>query len=93
MDFEFSPKWLALLFVVAGVVVVFMLMGGSLTQLFSAGIQESVLIQIKEGNTCVVEASDGVPRTINNCPYQQGDNITISYKQGLPSLEGHQAAQ
>lgn len=93
MDFEFSPKWLAVLFVIAGVVFVFVLMGGSLTQLFSASTQESVLVQIKEGDTCVVEASDGVPRTINNCPYQQGDNITISYKQGLPSLEGHQAAQ
>lgn len=92
MDFEFSPKWLALLFVVGGIVVVFMLMGGSLTQLFSSGIQESILVQLKEGNTCVVEASDGIPRTINNCPYQKGDNITISYKQGLPTLESHRAA-
>ena len=91
MDFEFSPKWLALLFVVAGVVVVFMLMEGSLTQLFSSGVQESVFVQLKEGNTCVVEASDGIPRTINNCPYQKGDNITINYKQGLPTLEGHRA--
>ena len=92
MDFEFSPKWLALLFVIGGIVVVFMLMGGSLTQLFSSGIQESSLIQLKEGSTCVVEASDGIPRTINNCPYQKGDNITISYKQGLPTLESHRAA-
>ncbi|WP_148685252.1 hypothetical protein [Candidatus Nitrosocosmicus hydrocola] len=91
MEFEFSPKWLALLFVIAGVVVVFMLMGGSLTQLFSSGVQETVLVQLKEGNTCVVEASDGIPRTINNCPYQKGDNITINYKQGLPTLEGHRA--
>lgn len=91
MDFEFSPKWLAVLFVIAGVVIVFMLMGGSLTQLFSSSIQESVLVQIKQGNTCVVEASDGIPRTINNCPYQKGDNITISYKKGLPTLEGHNA--
>lgn len=93
MDFEFSPKWLAVLFIIAGVVVVFMLMGGSLTQLFSSAIQESVLVQIKEGDTCIVEASDGIPRSINNCPYQQGDNITINFKQGFPSLEGHQSAQ
>lgn len=92
MDFEFSPKWLAVLFVIGGIVVVFMLMGGSLTQLFSESIQESVLVQIKEGNTCIVEASDGIPRSINNCPYQKGENITISYKQGLPSLESHKAA-
>ena len=92
MDFEFSPKWLALLFVVAGVVVVFMLMGGLLPQLLSARIQESVLVQLKGGDTCVVEAADGVPRTINNCPYQRGDNMTKSSKQGMPSLEGRQRA-
>jgi hypothetical protein len=93
MDFELSPKWMAVLFIIGGVVVVFMLMGGSLTQLFSSSIQESVVVQIKEGNNCVIEASDGIPRTINNCPYQQGDNITISYKQGLPSIESHQTVQ
>ena len=90
MNFEFSPKVLALLFVIAGVVVVFMLMGGSLKQLFSSSIQESVTVQIKQGDTCIVEPSDGVPKSIDNCPYQQGENITIKYKQGLPSLESHQ---
>lgn len=90
MNFEFSPKILAVLFVVAGVMVVFMLMGGSLTQLFSASIQETVPILIKQSDTCIVEASDGVPRSIDNCPYQQGENITINYKQGFPSVENHQ---
>lgn len=89
MDFEFSPKWLAVLFVIAGIVVVFMLMGGSLTQLFSSSMQDSVVVQIKEGNTCIVEPPDGIPRTIDNCPYKKGENITINYKPGLPSLEGH----
>jgi hypothetical protein len=54
-------------------------------------IQENVLVHLKEGNTCVVEDADGIPRTINNCPYQKGDNITISYKQRLPALESHRA--
>jgi hypothetical protein len=89
MDFEFSPKWLAALFIIAGVVVVFMLMGGSLTQLFSAGIEEVVSVQIKQGDTCVVEASDGVPRTIDSCTYQLGDDVTISYKQGIPAIGSH----
>jgi hypothetical protein len=35
------------------------------------------------------EAADGIPRSINDCPYQQGDNITINYKQGFHQLEGH----
>lgn len=68
MDFDLSPKILAVFFVIAGIVVVFMLMGGSLTQLFSGSIEEAVSVQIKQGNTCVVEASDGVPRSIDNCP-------------------------
>jgi len=89
MDFEFSPKMLAILFIIAGVIVVFMLMGGSLTQLFSSSIKENVPVQIKQNDTCIVEASDGIPRSINNCPYQQGENITINYKQGFPELEGH----
>ncbi len=89
MDIEFSPKMLAVFFIIAGIIVVFMLMGGSLTQLFSASIQESVQVQIKQEDTCVVEASDGVPRAIDNCPYQLGDNITINYKQGIPAIESH----
>lgn len=89
MDFEFSPKMLAILFIIAGVIVVLMLMGGSLTPLFSSSIEENVPVQIKQNDTCIVEASDGIPRSINNCPYQQGENITINYKQGFPELEGH----
>lgn len=83
---------MALLFVIAGVVLVFTLMGGSLTQLLSSSREENVLVQIKEGNIWVVEGSDGIPRNIHDCPYQKGDNISISYKQGLPSLEGHRAS-
>ncbi|VFJ14746.1 hypothetical protein [Candidatus Nitrosocosmicus franklandus] len=89
MDIEFTPKMLAVFFIIAGIIVVFMLMGGSLTQLFSASIQEVVSIQIKQDNTCIVEASDGVPRSIDNCPYQLGDNVTINYKQGIPTIESH----
>lgn len=89
MDFDVSPKILALIFVIAGVVFVFVLMGGSLSQLFSNSIEENVTIQILQGDTCIVEGSDKIPRTIENCPYQLGDNVTIVYKQGMPSLESH----
>ena len=57
---------LVVLFIIDGVVVVFMLMGGSLTQLFSSSIQETVPIQIKQGDTCIVESSNGVRRTLIN---------------------------
>lgn len=90
MDFDLSPKMMAVLFIILGVVVVFLLMGGSLQQLLSSSIQETVSVKIKQNNTCIVEASDGIPRSINNCPFDVGDNVTITYKQGLPTIEGFQ---
>lgn len=90
MDFDLSPKMIAVLFIILGVVVVFLLMGGSLQQLLSSSIQENVPIKIKQTNICIVEPSDGIPRSIENCPLDVGDNITITYKQGLPTIEGFQ---
>jgi len=90
MDFDLSPKMMAVLFIILGVVVVFLLMGGSLQQLLSSSIQETVSVKIKQNNICIVEASDGIPRSINNCPFNVGDNVTITYKQGLPTIEGFQ---
>ncbi len=89
MDFDLSPKMLAILFIIAGVVLVFILLGGSLQRLFSQSIQDLVVIKIKQNGTCVVEASDGIPRSVENCPYSQGQNFTIYYKQGLPGIESY----
>ncbi|MDQ4074140.1 MAG: hypothetical protein M3162_07540 [Thermoproteota archaeon] len=90
MDFDLSPKVLGIIFIVGGVSLVFVLLGGSLGQMFSSSIQENVVVTLKQGDTCVVEASDDVPRSISNCAYQKGENITITYKQGLPAIEKHQ---
>ena len=90
MDFDLSPKMIAVLFIILGIVVVFLLMGGSLQQLLSSSIQENVPVKIKQNNICIVEASDGIPRSIENCPFNVGDNVTITYKQGLPAIEGFQ---
>jgi hypothetical protein len=89
LEFELSPQILGLLFLLLGVVIVFILLGGSLGQLFSSSIQENVIVEIKQSETCIVEASDNIPRKIQNCPYEQGHNITISYKQGLPGIQSH----
>ena len=72
------------------VVLVFILLGGSLQQLFSPSIQEVVVVKIKRNGTCIVDASNGIPRSVENCPYSQGQNFTIYYKQGLPSFERYQ---
>lgn len=89
MDFDLSPKVIAVILIILGIAVVFMLMGDSLQQLLSPGIQEVVPVQITQGNTCIAKASDGIPRSIDNCPYQEGENIIITYKQGHPSIENH----
>jgi hypothetical protein len=87
MDFDLSPKMLAILFIIAGVVLVFILLGGSLQQLFSSSIQEIVVVKIKQNGTCIIEASDGIPRSIENCPYSQGQNLTIITSKDCPVLK------
>ncbi|HEU5120243.1 MAG TPA: hypothetical protein VFT71_04580 [Candidatus Nitrosocosmicus sp.] len=54
MDFDLSPKMIAVLFIILGVAVVFLLMGGSLQQLLSSSIQENVSVKVKQNNTCGV---------------------------------------
>lgn len=89
MEYDGSPKTLAIVFAIAGVVFVFILMGGSLRQLFSSSIEENAIVQIARDGKCIVEGSDKIPRTIENCGYKTGDNVTIIYKQGMPSLDDH----
>lgn len=62
MDFDLSPKMMVVLFIIAEIVLVFILMGGSLQQLFSPSIQENLVVKIKQNGTCIVEASDGIHR-------------------------------
>ena len=84
-----SPAQLAFLFIAGGIGLVFLLMGSSIVSLFSGGINEDVVIAMKEGDVCIVEASDGIPRQITNCPYNKGDTINIVYKQQQPSIQSH----
>jgi hypothetical protein len=45
--------------------------------------QAKVVIKDNNTNTCVVESSiDHEPRNIQNCPYNKGDTLIITYKQG-----------
>ena len=84
-----SPAILALIFIAGGVGLVFLLLGSSIVSLFSGGITEEVVISMKEGGNCVVEASDGIPRQITDCPYNIGDTISIVYKQQQPAVQSH----
>ena len=89
-DLDLSPEIMAVLFIALGTVLICLLMGGSLQPLLSSSIKETPYIKTKQKYTYIVVASDGIPRTIENCPFSEGDSVTITYKQGLPTLEGFQ---
>ena len=75
-----SPKILAIIFIGGGILLVFALSGFQITQLFSPGITEEVVVSAKQGGSCIVEASDRIPREISKCPYEEGESIIITYK-------------
>jgi hypothetical protein len=80
--YEFTRK-MAVIFIIAGIAIVFAILGTSAT-----------------GGLCVKHnrgrrdrASDDIPRKISNCPYDQGQEISITYKSGQPNIESHRPAQ
>ena len=92
MSFEgISYGKLAIIFIVAGVVLVLAIMGSSATSLFSQSITEDAKVKIKHQGNCVVEASDNIPRTIANCPYNVNDTLVITYKPQRPSIENYES--
>jgi hypothetical protein len=81
---------LAILFVVAGAVIILALLGSSARNLFSDAITEQVAVKLKNDNDCIVEPSDGIPRVISNCKYNVGDNLSVAYKPKQPTLERYE---
>ena len=88
-----SPAKLGIIFIVAGVVIVFAILGSSAGSIFTPSTTEQVVVSIKQGPSCIVEASDGIPRQISNCHYEQGETISITYKQGQPAIQSHSPVQ
>jgi hypothetical protein len=87
---DISPKKLAIIIIVAGVLVVFAISGFQARSLFAPSVTEEAAVSIKQGTTCIVEGSDRVPREIRDCPYNEGDTLLITYKAQQPSLEKHE---
>ena len=85
-----SPKKLAIIFIVAGAVIIFVLLGSSARSLFNQSVTEDVKIRLKTGSNCIVEPSDNVPRQISNCQYNVGDNLSVTYKPQQPSIEKYE---
>lgn len=87
-----SPKILAIIFIGGGILLVFALSGFQITKLFSPGITEEVVVNVKQGSSCIVEASDQIPREISNCSYEKGERIIITYKTQQPAIESHRTS-
>jgi hypothetical protein len=91
VSFQNIALWkLAIIFVVAGVVIILALLGSSAKNLFSESITEDVSVKLKTDNDCVVEPSDGIPRVISNCNYAVGDNLSITYKTKQPAIQKYE---
>jgi hypothetical protein len=82
---------IAIILIAAGVAIVFVISGFQVRDvLFAPNITEETQVIIKEQGTCTVQAEDDVPRTIENCPYDVGDTISITYKREQPPILEHQ---
>jgi len=91
LSFQNISLWkLAIIFVVAGIVIILALLGSSAKTLFSGPITEQVHVMLKKDNDCIVEPSDGIPRVISNCEYTVGDNLSVAYKPKQPTLEKYE---
>jgi hypothetical protein len=88
---KISTKKLAILFGLAflgAFMVIQMVQGFPLADiLFRQSITEEVKVSIKQGNVCVVETSDGQPKSIEGCHYNVGDVLIVKYYKGSTSLE------
>jgi hypothetical protein len=81
---------LACIIMVGGFFAVQAMFGFPIKDLIRNEVTEDTKVVIKDHNTntCVVESSvDHEPRTIQNCHYNKGDTLTITYKRGTVPIE------
>ena len=81
---------IAIILIAAGVGIVFIISGFQARDvLFAPNITEETQVIIKEGSTCTIQAEDDVPRTIDDCTYEVGDTLSITYKREQPPILQH----
>jgi hypothetical protein len=93
-EFErISTKKLAILFGLAflgAFMVIQMVQGFPLADLlFRQTTTEQVNVSLKQEDVCVVEPADGQPKSIQNCPYNVGDTLIVTYYEGSTNVESH----
>ena len=90
LDLTIFKRTPEIILIAAGVVIVFAISGFQARDvLFAPNITEETEVIIKEQGICTVQAEDDVPRTIENCPYDVGDTISITYKREQPPILEH----
>lgn len=81
-----------------GIIVIIAIIGGffAVQAMFGFPIKDIIRKEVTEENkvilkdqegTCVVEGSDQQPRGIPNCPYNIGDTVIVTFKQGTAPIE------
>jgi hypothetical protein len=88
-----STKKLAILFGLAflgAFMLIQMVQGFPLAELlFRQTVTEEVKVSIKQEDVCVVEPADGQPKSIQQCPYNLGDTLVVTYYEGSTKVESH----
>ena len=84
-----SPIIMVVIAIAGGVLIVFLISGFQILTVLAPGITEEVPVILKQNGVCIVEASDDVPRQIDNCLYEKGEQIIIKYKREQPPIESH----
>ncbi|HZA99392.1 MAG TPA: hypothetical protein VE308_00050 [Nitrososphaera sp.] len=88
-----STKKLAILFGLAffgAFMLIQMVQGFPLGEiLFRQTVTQEVNVSIKQGNVCVIEPSDGQPKSIQGCPYNINDPLIVTYYEGSTNVESH----
>ncbi len=68
-------------FVVAGVILSTLVF--PFWNLIREDVFEEVVILINDDGVCYVETADNVPKTIYDCTFNSGENVTIKFGKGL----------
>ena len=64
--------------------------GFSLFKSFESDSVSDARVVIKDASgTCDFEATDKIPRVIQNRPYDKEDIVSITYKKGSPDIRTH----
>lgn len=59
---------------------------------FKQTVTEKVAVTIKDGNVCIVEPSDSIPRKIDDCKYNKGDQLIITYSKSRSGIDSYRPA-